>query len=206
MLVSAGRVAVYECPSEVDAGSRFFTNYHLNGGVFGSYGWLVPPDDDGVRPAEFDGLPGRFVQVGDGLSNTAAFSEHALGLSWGPGQSRSYWRTPSVVDLSDDPNSFLRRCNSLAGEPAAFQTNLFAKCDFAYCAIPLYSHYDVPNGRDCLNFRDSGSVGTWQGFKSLPASSYHGGAIVNVAFCDGRVDSFGPSVDLAIWREIGTAN
>ena len=57
----------------------------------------------------------------------------------------------------------------------------------------LYNHAMPPQSPSADNYSDA-----YEGIAS--ASSTHDG--VSVAFCDGHVASFGPDIDVGVWRSI----
>jgi prepilin-type processing-associated H-X9-DG protein len=65
----------------------------------------------------------------------------------------------------------------------------------------LYNHVDTPNKISCAGFPFPGTMTNMA--MVVTANSRHPG-IVNVAMCDGSVRTCGNSVDLFVWRGVGT--
>ena len=149
-----------------------------------------------------DGLFGqavcrRFAQCGDGLSQTAAFSERCKGV-WDPAgfdpagslsDVHSVWTEPDFRDwclaLTDE------EARTLPNDNDGGQTWLEGNMNWT-----RYNHVLPPNGRSCKN----GS--TWDGV-AMSASARHPGG-VNVLLGDGAVVPVSETVDPALWRGLAS--
>jgi prepilin-type N-terminal cleavage/methylation domain-containing protein len=152
----------------------------------GAFRWRGP-----LRPEEFP----------DGLAHTVFFAEKAVGPGLrdaGFDRFVGWWDATKVdwVVLSADDHAAL--CGSLVGEPARYQ-NLVGKI-WALPGISFthYTHDLVPNAAipDC-------ATGPNEIWGAIAARSYHS-ALVNVVFGDGSARSVDQSIDLAVWRGLGT--
>jgi len=216
------KIPMYLCPTDPQQGNLLtdypgFTSYRSNAGswvkIAGWDGIFGPPE---IRVGKPPLPPVKLKQVVDGTSNTVAFAESANGLA---GESI----TTGAVGVGDP----IADCFDFGGTPTApdIQTarDLFAKKSLATAHVTIdttsppysdgawrlrgapwsegtmwrtwYNHLLPPNGT-CWK------SGDWWELVS-PASSYHSGS-VNVAMCDGSVQSMSPDVDVDIWLEMGT--
>lgn len=147
-----------------------------------------------------------FAMIRDGSSNTAAFSERAMGTSEDDlaiNPMRTYLRKPE--NSSSNQADLEAWCN-LPNPPQAAVANY----------IPLrwpsagadYRHVLAPNRVSCYQYVDPSEhiygvrVGGY-GRMLNPASSYHPSG-VHVLFCDGSVRFLKDSIDRATWRALGT--
>ena len=230
-VVAATKVPVFQCPSDpgpeyfqVTAGNRgapfpgrvetyAANNYHANFGT--AVGLLYD------TRAQTDGLfwidsKVKFAHVTDGLSNTVVFAESLRGDA-------DQTVTPPTNDRERRTRMMNLRCafndRSFPPNPRGFGS--FAPTDLqtleAYATgsglhrgwsgqrgagwingreyWTGYSHFHTPNS----NVPDIGSCG-WGIFA---ARSQHVGS-VNVCLCDGSVRSVSDSIDIGIWRALGT--
>lgn len=161
----------------------------------------------------------------DGLANTAFFSERIKGS----GNDGSPEDTPldltaivSRPNNTDDmtppmaPQEFFEACRDY-NFPDFNEFNFFSAGRFlvdsdytngwpiAAYSSTMYNHLAPPNWEryDCGNFSSIPDVPGEHAI--ISARSYHPG-IVNVCFGDGHVESVGDSIDLGIWRGMGTRN
>ena len=228
VVTAATSVSLFRCPS--DPGQDVFdvttlngsgpvnkyagTNYHINfgTGVGTLYDTRVPTD--GVVSVDSNV---KFSSITDGLSNTAVFSESLLGL---PSQTVSAPQTDNerkrsminlrctftVAGLNPSTPGFAGYV--IPSDPAQFEAyttgnGLFRGWSGQRGAGWIngreywtgYSHYHTPNSP----VPDMGSCG-WGVFA---ARSTHSGG-VHVCVADGGVRFVGDTVDLGIWRGIGT--
>jgi prepilin-type processing-associated H-X9-DG protein len=144
-----------------------------------------------------DPLPRRFLAIGDGLSNTALFSERLVGSD--PAAST---RNPLIVDCGD-PQNIAPACVQAQLPPAGLRPgDTFAGTTWLRGADRhvSYAHLLPPNSRlqDC-------EVEGWIGFGVMTARSAHAGG-VNLLFTDGHAEFVSDSVALNIWRAWGTPN
>jgi len=189
----AVRVALFLCPSDgapppaEDSGP---TNYAFCTG-------------DGSAGGDADGATGLFVlgpsrslrDATDGASQTAAASEHLLGIA-GP-----YSQT-TPTPIPREPGRASARAAAPLDDASCASASLgwlFNKgagwWDGNYLNT-LYNHYETPNGRkyDCITYHNPG----W-----TAARSKHPGG-VNVLFGDGHASFIKDGVDLSVWRALST--
>ncbi|AGA25312.1 DUF1559 domain-containing protein [Singulisphaera acidiphila] len=178
------------------------TNYFGNLGV---HGWAYNSKGDVIKDSRHIGVfaylsSTRLAEISDGSSNTVMFAEIKRG----------------AAPASDDLDVIVVLPNLWgAGNPATNANNLkpLAVCNTlpGYKRIPyvglqyqrgslnsaLYTHTLVPNSknRDCI----SATVDQIH----LASRSYHPGG-VNVALCDGSVRSIKESIQLDVWKALGT--
>ena len=202
--------SVFLCPSDPQQGlatDMGFTNYHCNAG-----GWVqLTGKWDGVfgppqKVESFSGLrPLSVGKIPDGLSKTAAFAEVANGLGEGYAASHKDRRA----------DCFDWNGGSLSGSPVEIIQTLQGG-DWASASVPWngtwrwrgypwsegtmwrnwYNHISPP-GATCWK------TGSWWALVS-PPTSYHSGDVVNVAMCDGSVQTFGNDTDPIAWYDMGT--
>ncbi len=179
------------CPSDKEnpqPQSGGAINYMVNKG---SLHWWSDPSQNGVF------LPGRsfkFADITDGLSNTSAFSERLLTDG-----------NNGIVDLQSDvflgsgdpanPDQAIQMCYATDATNLANQFPLFMGAPWLN-GQHTYLHVDVPNRRSC---------GFYPTKATMPASSRHTGG-VNMTLCDGSVRFVAQTIDLQLWRAIGTRN
>jgi prepilin-type N-terminal cleavage/methylation domain-containing protein/prepilin-type processing-associated H-X9-DG protein len=204
-LAGKNPVPLLLCPSDVQAGrvpgsAYFGTNYVACNGTgvttdaAGAVnGYLKIPDGNGV----FAQAPTKVMDVTDGLSNTAAFSESTLGdgvaPTGGPTDPRSQRLVILEVSGGNDPTP--ADCDAGTGTWNAKRGEQWVN---GHYGNTLYNHYYPPNpvGKwDCGNAsHNKGLTGP---------RSYHAGG-VNVLFCDGSARFVRDSVALSTWRALAT--
>ncbi|SIO47095.1 prepilin-type N-terminal cleavage/methylation domain-containing protein/prepilin-type processing-associated H-X9-DG domain-containing protein [Singulisphaera sp. GP187] len=178
------------------------TNYYGN---LGAHAWAFNQSGTSVKDSRYAGVfaytsSTRMSEITDGSSNTVMFAEIKRGAS------------PTLSDLDVIvvlPNLWG------TGDPATNVNNLMplAVCNVlpGYKRLPyvglqyqngtlisgLYTHTLVPNSknRDCVSAALNQS--------HLASRSYHSGG-VNVALCDGSVRFIKNSIQLDVWRALGT--
>lgn len=185
-------ISIFLCPSDFgDSYGVGRTNYA--GNFTGAY------RKDSPVGAFIDPLLNRPRDFGDGLSQTAAMAEWVLSV---PGetsthaQTRSFELQPGIHPLSESFESFASRCNSLnpnLAKPWTLQGRWWIEG-----AEPstLYNHYLAINQKSCTN-ASSITSGVW-----TSGSRHPGGALV--LFADGHVSFVKESVNLMVWRAIGS--
>ena len=141
----------------------------------------------------------RMADVLDGTSNTALFSEHLRGN----GSPRP--RTDMfVISHQTSLDATYQACRSI--NPAT-ATPLTSKWGWSWVmgenCCTLYTHTSTPNTYTCAGFPFPGSMTNMA--MQVPPTSYHPGG-VNVAMGDGSVRFATNTVDLTVWRAIGTRN
>lgn len=138
----------------------------------------------------------RFGDIADGLSNTAAFSEHGKGDFSNAVSSRmdTFWPQTFPATLDDA----IRDCNAINPNDLQFQrvSNVGAPWLQPYHSTSIYFHVAPPQSRSCMF--PPGRIST-------TAKSYHTGG-VQVARCDGSVSFIAQNIDLPTWRAFGSRN
>ncbi len=183
-------IAMLRCPSDlinpqVQSGGAI--NYMAN--VGNQILWLDPTSQNGVFSR---GKQLRFRDVLDGLSNTAAFSERMLTDG-----------NNGMVSLDSDvylgltspstPDEAISMCYAIDTNNLANQFPLFMGAPWIN-GQHVYLHVDTPNRRSCGFFPTKAT---------MPSSSRHiGGAYTQMA--DGSVQFVTQSIDLMIWRAVGS--
>ena len=198
-------VEMFVCPTDPNStvpSGWARTNYRANQGS--GILWGLPPSDSsdpnyGMPAPNGPFMLDRTVRLGDitdGTSHTAAFSEHPVGdfnnsvasetdTFWpqtNPSTALEAWQDCEAIDPSDLSHQRV----SDVGAPWLE----------AYHSTTLYYHVSPPNGRSCMY--PPGRIAT-------AARSYHTGG-VQVLLCDGSVQFVSESIDLVLWRGLGSRN
>ena len=124
--------------------------------------------------------------------------DHLLSESSLEAEPRRYlWFVPHYYS---DFEQFLTACQSERTTPAPF--------NFPTHVFPVgYDHNLPPNTVGCqdMSAADAANPSTRREFTvaAITATSQHG-AHVHVALCDGSVHRYSNSVDLGVWRALGT--
>jgi len=191
---------VFRCPSDPGAAQEGFSSYAGNAG-------------NGVQENGFngffrymDGLGGfdaggviRAQDVDRGLSRTAAVSEFLTNDKSGA-RDRAFWEIGSQWD-PDQLDPFANACRNLPANPAAAGITagvspLGGDWTNFNLGLTLYNHVLTPNSPRC-NF-----VTSYQ-LSCMPTGSMHPGG-AQTLFGDGHCEFTGSSIDLAVWRQIGS--
>ena len=205
--VSNTNLNVFLCPSDqssqIPAGVGGGTNYRCNEGT-SLVMWYGPTDTAGVNTAMpapnglfFANLQCRFADVTDGLSNTAAFSEHVIGdFNQNLATDKSDTFEPGTHPTNAD--DAIAQCKAIDIRNLKLQgySNVGGPWTYGYHSTSSYWHSNSPNNRSCM-FPPSRIMTT--------ANSRHPGG-VNVAMTDGSVRFIKDTVNLAAWRGLGTRN
>ena len=186
------KVGLFLCPSDpargqVQGTTDYGSNYVANNGT-GTVGYGLIASGDGL----FTQTPIRHADIGDGLSNTAAFSESVLGNGQATADPRF-----AVLEVPGGTDPTPAACDGAAG---TFSGRRGGKWLDGHYGNTLYNHYYPPNpaGKwDCGNGSHNKGLST--------ARSFHSSG-VNVLFADGAVRTVPNSVALDVWRAIGTRN
>jgi prepilin-type N-terminal cleavage/methylation domain-containing protein/prepilin-type processing-associated H-X9-DG protein len=209
--VTGATVKTLLCPADPTAGPPAGwggTNYRCNNGTIpvNSYG---ADDTSGVNVAMpapnggfFPDLPSptkgyTVAAFKDGLSNTAAFSEHIMGdFSSGISTPDGDTYQPGTYPVTAD--DVINQCYSINLANLAYQGNSNAGAPWTNDGHTQtrYWHIAPPGGRSCM-FPPS-RVAT-------SANSGHTNG-VNVLMFDGSVHFVTNGVDLGTWRAMGTRN
>jgi prepilin-type N-terminal cleavage/methylation domain-containing protein/prepilin-type processing-associated H-X9-DG protein len=183
------------CPSEIADRLQGKTNYAVCAGFgmnAGATAGMFTDGSLGPSPLSYIGPSG----ISDGLSQTIAMSEWALGRYPHFDLIDSVYNvTPSLTEPSEF-DAFVSACRN---SPQAAFTDPGGKSAEWFEPIvsqSLYDHDLPPGGPSCLN-GDSVNYGAWT------AASRHPGG-VNALFADAHVRSVRSAVSLPIWRALGT--
>ena len=237
----ANAAGIFLCPSDPFVGRIISeNNYRANfGGSTPFGGALSTGDQTNTTAATSDGFPasgnGAFSigktglksgEYGDGLSNTAFFSERTKGTDVDPATA-----LPGKSDMVSSP----QRENGFptSSTLAAFRDKHFTAClnykpaadgfnfpwpgrwgtgqlysngwPFSGYANTLYNHVAPPNwaGQDCGLFS---SIADTPGEHAIVAPRSEHAGTVNVAFGDGHTATVTDSIDLEVWRTLGSRN
>ena len=201
----ATEVPNFNCPSDplppIPAGWAS-TTYRTNQGSGLLHG-LPPtnPSDGNFGLPEPNGpiIPEkylRFADVTDGTANTAAFSEHGRGdfsnaIST---PTDTFW--PKTYPATADEAVTL--CNAFNASDLSFQrvSDVGAPWLQGYHSTTTYFHVGPPQGRSCMF--PPGRIAT-------TAKSHHTGG-VQVARCDGSTSFVSQTLDIVVWRALGSRN
>lgn len=199
-------VKVFLCPSDannqVPAGWAG-NNYRANEGTGVVMWWgpdQVPSSNvNAAMPAPngpfFCNSKHRFADITDGLSNTAALSEHIKGdFSQSIASERADTFRPGTYPSNAD--EAVAQCAAVDINDLTKQgySNVGAPWLYGYHSTTSYWHGGLPNTRSCM-FPPSRI--------STTANSNHVGG-VNVTLCDGSVRFVSDNISLATWRALGT--
>jgi prepilin-type N-terminal cleavage/methylation domain-containing protein/prepilin-type processing-associated H-X9-DG protein len=211
-VAAGGNVKSYTCPSDplnLTPAGWAKTNYRANEGCQMNYSWgsfdnsntnqpglTPPPNGPFYRDSKY-----KLVDITDGTSNTAAFSEHISGdHSNTVATYLSDWFKLGQFELY--PATFdeaVTNCRGIDWQDLRFQghsATIGAPWLQGGGFASIYNHVDTPNQRSCA-FHPNRYV--------IPPTSGHTGG-VNVAMCDGSVRFATNSVNVATWRAVGSMN
>ncbi|MFN0018507.1 MAG: DUF1559 domain-containing protein [Pirellulaceae bacterium] len=197
-------VAIFNCPSDrIDAKmlGRAGTNYRAcqgSGIIYGNPSTNPAAQDYGVPAANgvfYRDSRTPFSEIVDGLSNTAAFSEHIRGDGDNtvPNERMDTFQ-PGTQPKT--PDQALADCLAVNWQDPARQgySNVGFPWLQGYHSTTQYYHVGGPNSRSCMY--PSNRIMT-------SANSNHPNG-VNLTLCDGSVRFVGNSINLQTWRRIGT--
>ncbi|HBE72071.1 MAG TPA: prepilin-type cleavage/methylation domain-containing protein [Planctomycetaceae bacterium] len=227
----ANAANLFICPSDPNTGRIISeNNYRYNFGGSTHFAGALNSGANHDQGGVINGLSvrgngafsmGRGVRVGgvtDGLSNTVFFSERNKGggadLRNNPPDRR--WDIITMPGRTRDllmPDVVFQNCLTYVPSPSRFHFNSAGRWldgsdfsngwPFAFYSSTLYNHVAPPNwaGMDC---------GTWSAIPDAPGehaivsarSSHTGG--VNAAMGDGSIHFISESIDLGVWRALGT--
>jgi prepilin-type processing-associated H-X9-DG protein len=198
------KVSVYLCPSDpsnILPPGQAGNNYRANEGtsILNGYG---PSDPAGVNKTMpppnggfFHSSKYKFADLLDGTSSTAAFSEHLKGdFSDAVSTPRSDTYEPGTYPATAD--EAMQQCAAIDVSNLAFQGNSDVGAPWirASHSTTSYWHAFPPGFRSC-KFPPQRIATT--------ANSAHAN-VVNVLFFDGSVRAVPLTIDLPVWRALGT--
>ena len=196
-------VPFFLCPSDVDklpqVGGR--TNYYGNTGteiIYSLPSTTVGGTNYGMPMPNGSIVQSRAIRlrdISDGTSNTAAFSERNKGDgSNGVTSPESDTYQPGTYPAT--PDAALADCNAVNVADLTKQgySNVGIPWLQPYHSSTMYYHVAPPNGRSCMY--PPGRIMT-------TASSRHAGG-VHLVLCDGSTRFVSDSINLAIWRALGS--
>jgi prepilin-type N-terminal cleavage/methylation domain-containing protein/prepilin-type processing-associated H-X9-DG protein len=199
----ATQVPTFSCPSQPTVGlpsGWAATNYRANQGSQLLY--RQPPTASSDPNFGMPAPNGVFVsdrslkiaEITDGTSNTAAFSEHPLADFNNARVSKFDTFRPGT--FPGTPNEAVQQCAVLDVNNLSYQgvSDVGAPWLQSYHSTTQYFHVAPPNSRSCMF--PPGRIATI-------AASYHTGGVV-VAMCDGSVDFVSNSIDIQVWRGLGS--
>jgi prepilin-type N-terminal cleavage/methylation domain-containing protein len=198
-------VPVFLCPTDSSQGPgwRGQNNYVGNQG-----GWLCdradqPGGANDIAPTETSSgifyflSRVRAADVHDGMSQTAFFSEKIRGQG-NPNPRTDMFVIPNQTSLDDTYNT-CSSLNTLAATP------LTSKWGYSWVmgenCCTLYNHVSGPNSNTCAGIPFPGSMTNMA--MQVPPSSHHIGG-VHLMMGDGSVNFLSDSVDLRVFRSMGT--
>jgi prepilin-type N-terminal cleavage/methylation domain-containing protein/prepilin-type processing-associated H-X9-DG protein len=190
----------YDAADEQSGGSN---NYYVNQGTSllngGLLRWETSSKNNHQTDATgicFRGSRVKYKDLRDGASKTAAFAERRKNDG---DQSILTWETDTIRLEGTDPKTpdeAYKVCydydvtQANTGHPRYVGTPWIR----AYHSTTYYFHVLPPNGRSCM--MPSGLIAT-------SSNSQHPGG-VNIVLCDGSTQFFNDSVDIKVWRALGS--
>ena len=152
----------------------------------------------------------RPSDVTDGLSNTVAMSERLstpLGLDSGVSKDSSeairyLWWTEQRFKTSGEEEQAAEQARN--NRTSNFPPRWDALC-YSYIPFVTYDHILPPNVPGSHNGREDFDSTRYIHVSLVPATSLHPGG-VNILLADGSVRFNSSSVDLGVWRALGTRN
>lgn len=199
----ATAVPTFNCPSQPAAAipnGWAATNYRANQGsqILFRQPATVSSDPNFGMPAP-NGVFNpdrslRIAEITDGTSHTAAFSEHPLADFSNAQVSKYDTFRPGTFPAT--PNEAMQQCAATNINNLSLQgvSDVGAPWLQSYHSTTQYFHVSPPNSRSCMF--PPGRIATM-------AASYHTGGVV-VAMCDGSVDFVSDSIDINVWRGLGS--
>lgn len=177
------RACVGSLPYEFDDPGRG------GGGAFTGYRGLAPRDFE------------------DGLSRTAGFSERTMGSGpkARPARDRDIWYSGlSALVSRPSADRVLAGCGAAASAPPEAWTRAGESWLQGGYPDTLYNHIAPPNwsGMDCSLGAPVADPGSISGGAFTARSQHRGG--VNVLLMDGSVQAVSSTIDLKVWRALGT--
>ena len=197
------KMSVFQCPSDpqqLTPAGWAGTNYRSNrgSGILNGNPPTDPSDPNFGMPAPngpfFLDSGVNFGAILDGLSNTAAFSEHDKGDFNNSVASRSDTFWPQTYPQT--PDEAVQMCEAINWRDLKYQrvSDVGAPWLQGYHSTTIYHHVALPNRLSCMF--PPGRIAT-------TAQSQHVNG-VNVLMCDGSVHFITNFVELGVWRALGS--
>jgi prepilin-type processing-associated H-X9-DG protein len=212
------RVPIFVCPSEANDQVRikhgnpyiYPTTYGFNFGTWLVYDPAGRRGGNGVFYVNSRMRPGDII---DGLSHTLCAAEVKAFTSYVRNTSDP---GPAVPTRLDDFAGVLGSGQHKLGDNTNSNTGHTEWCDgrvhhsgvttvFTPNTKVLYQHSDGLTYDIDYNSMQEGKSASQATYAAITSRSYHPG-VVNVALMDGSVQSVSETIDLAIWRAVGTRN
>ena len=215
----AQKIQLFLCPSDpnigstsVDAGvcnygnnhgiDRYYTNWQPNGPSYTPSSWdsTASPNPGALRPKHIQDGTSKTVLWSEWIKGHAGLSGDLKGSvlevysiatpdTFGP--SRSYSTLDAMIEACHAQAAIASPANTWHWKGEYW---IWGECGRGGC----YSHTDGPNSISCW-YNQARPTGD----SMVSASSLHSGG-VNVALADGSTRFVSTSIDLAIWRALGT--
>lgn len=201
----AATISTFVCPSDpvtTTPAGWAPTNYRTNQGSGLLYGLAPNLNSDpnfGYSNPNGPFLPtlsSKIADISDGLSNTAAWSEHGVGdfSNAVSTPTDTFWPQTNPAT----PDQAVLDCNAIDANNLTYQrnSNVGAPWIQGSHSTTIYFHVAAPQSRSCMF--PPGRIST-------TAQSYHNGG-VQMARCDGSVNFIPQTIDLNVWRALGSRN
>jgi prepilin-type N-terminal cleavage/methylation domain-containing protein/prepilin-type processing-associated H-X9-DG protein len=138
----------------------------------------------------------RITDLTDGTSNTAVFSEKIRGQG-SPDPRTDMLTMPNTTTLDQT----YQTCNSQPATATPLTSKQGASWVMGEMCCTTYNHVSTPNTRTCAGIGFPGNMANMA--MQVPPSSRHTGG-VNICLGDGSVRFVRDSIDLGVWRALGT--
>jgi len=181
-------VTIFQCPSDNQRG-------RVTGSTFGGNNYVANVGT-GINDGDYVTGDGVFllntrvgvIDIFDGTSQTAAFSESIIG----DGKTAPVSTKLQSVQLSGSTKTTQAGCSS-----GPYTGNRGDRWINGGYLATLYNHFFTPNSSswDCLNASNNYGLKT--------ARSYHPGG-VNLSLCDGSVRFVSDNIEVVTWKAIAT--
>ncbi|HVC97054.1 MAG TPA: DUF1559 domain-containing protein [Pirellulales bacterium] len=193
------RMPAFACPSDSSALEYISpVDHHVRASYAGNFGC-------GVQTFGYNGFFRYFhldgalhaADIRDGLSHTVAVSE-LLVSNGAQERGRVIWNTPNALTSSAELDAFAGLCRSMTLNMPADMLSRGSRWTWGSLPYAQYNHVLRPNENSCYN-------GTHTQLGGYSAASLHPGG-VNALLGDGSVTFVSDSIDLEIWRALGSRN
>jgi prepilin-type N-terminal cleavage/methylation domain-containing protein/prepilin-type processing-associated H-X9-DG protein len=208
--VTAQRIAVYLCPSEINdkprasTPPRYPTSYAANVGTWFVYDPTAGRGGDGAFPMN---IGARVADFTDGMSNTVGFAEvkvfgaYLLGSGALPANAAPPASPAALLAMGGTLKTDVTHTGWTEGQ--TFQTGL------TFVFPPNTQVSFVSNGTtydvDFVSSRD-GSSATNLSYAAMTSRSFHSGRVVNALLMDGSVRTVKSTISQQAWWAAGTRN